>query len=45
MEEEVVPVAVPQRWEIRPTSRFSPADYEKPWAPVSARKLKRARRE
>ncbi|RLM60879.1 hypothetical protein C2845_PM14G08190 [Panicum miliaceum] len=45
VEEEVVPVAVPQRREIRPAARFSPADCEKPRAPVSAWKPKRARGE
>ena len=32
---------VPQRQETRPTNRFSPADYERPRPPASARKLKR----
>ncbi|CAO2177848.1 unnamed protein product [Urochloa humidicola] len=32
-----------QRREIRPRERFSPADYERPRAPASARRPKRAR--
>jgi hypothetical protein len=45
VEEEVIPTAVPQRWEIRLAARFLLADYEKPRAPASARKLKRVRGE
>ncbi|RLM56026.1 hypothetical protein C2845_PM10G14350 [Panicum miliaceum] len=45
VEDKVIPAAVPQRREIRPAARFSPANYEKPRAPASARKPKRARGE
>ena len=34
---------LPQRREVRPTVRFSPAEYDRPRAPVSARKPKRGR--
>jgi len=43
MEEDVVPADPPQRREVRPTVRFSPADYDRPRAPASARKPKRGR--
>ena len=34
---------LPQRREVRPTIRFSPADYDRPRAPASAQKPKRGR--
>ncbi|CAN6371683.1 unnamed protein product [Urochloa humidicola] len=41
---EVVPFGpAAQRQEIRPRERFSPVDYERPRAPASARRPKRAR--
>ena len=43
MEEDVVTADPPQRREVRPTVRFSPADYDRPRAPASARKPKRGR--
>ena len=43
VEEDVVLADLPQRREVRPTIRFSPADYDRPRAPVSARKPKRGR--
>ncbi|KAG2583538.1 hypothetical protein PVAP13_6KG261300 [Panicum virgatum] len=44
VEEDVVPADLPQRREVRPTIRFSPADYDRPRAPSSARKPKRVER-
>ena len=41
--EEVVPSELAQRREVRPTVRFSPAHYDRPRAPASARKPKRGR--
>ena len=43
MEEDAVPADMPQRWEVRPTVRFSPADYDRPRVPALARKPKRGR--
>ena len=41
--EDVVRGDLTQRREVRPTVRFSPADYDRPRAPASARKPKRGR--
>ena len=43
VEEDAVLADVPHRCEVRPTVRFSPADYDRPRAPASARKPKRGR--
>ena len=43
VEEDIVPSDLVQRREVRPTVRFSPADYDRPRAPASARKPKRGR--
>ena len=43
VEEDVVLADLPQRCEVRPTIHFSPAEYDRPRAPVSARKPKRGR--
>ena len=43
-EEEVLPFGpAAQRREIRPRDRYSPADYDRPRAPASARRPKWAR--
>ena len=43
MEEDIVPGDLVQRREVRPTVRFSPADYDRLRAPSSTRKPKRGR--